>query len=154
MLEGRIDLLATLQGLNCVVDHKYQMSTHYLYPNSIQFKNYALISKQTMFIVNYIRLGKKLNPDSMFRDPINFSVPKLLEWKQKLIKIYFDIKESIVNNKFEQKWNNCAGNYKTYSKEELRFCWYNPLCESEDVKLKERAEKMLYTIKKDTWRPW
>src|SRR5690348_15830065 len=40
LLEGRIDIMGTLQGLNTIVDLKFQGRTRELYKKSIQFRNY------------------------------------------------------------------------------------------------------------------
>lgn len=154
VLEGRIDLLGTLQGLSCLVDHKYQMSTHYLYPKSIQFKNYALVARQTLLVINYIRLGKSYKDNFLERVLVNFTVPELLAWKQKLIKIYFNIKNSIVNSNFEQQWNACKGYGKTYSLNEPKYCPYTQLCEENDPQMRELRKEKLYHIKEAVWKPW
>jgi len=154
VLEGRIDLLGTLQGLPIVCDHKVQLSTHWLYPHSIQFKNYALVSKIPTFVINYIRLGKEVKDDTMYRELVNFSISNLLAWKSKLINIYHNIKTSLVSRTFDHRWNSCSGSYKTYDKVQNHFCWYGSLCEEGDEKVRERKEHLLYKIQPNVWRPW
>lgn len=154
VLEGRIDLLPTWQDLECLVDHKFQMKTHWLYPNSIQFKNYALIAKRTMLVINYVRLLKKMNEFSLYRDVVNFGVPQLLAWKHKLIGIYFEIKKQIQSDSFERHWDACKGGQLTFDKEKPKYCWYGQLCEEASEEMRERKINQLYTIKKEVWRPW
>lgn len=154
VLEGRIDLLPKWQGLECVVDHKFQMKTHWLYPNSIQFKNYALIAKKTMFVINYVRLVKNMTQYTLYRDVINFGVPQLLSWKDKLKGIYFDIKKQIQSGAFERHWDACKGYKQTYDKDKPNYCWFGQLCEEPDPLIQQRKEQQLYTIKKEIWRPW
>lgn len=155
VLEGRIDLLATYQGLPCFVDHKFQMSTHWLYKDSIQFKNYALVTKTPMAVINYVRLHKQINNDSMVRDIINFSIPQLISWKSKLAKIFFEIKGSLVAGAFENRWSACSGYHgKTFQRNKPRYCWYGQLCESENEEMRKRREKLLFNISETAWKPW
>jgi PD-(D/E)XK nuclease superfamily protein len=154
VLEGRIDLLGSLQGLNVLVDHKFQVSTHWLYSNSVQFKNYAMVSHVPTLVINYVRLVKAIKPDSLYRDVINFSAPQLASWKHKLIGVFFDIKASIESNSYKQQWNACQGTYKTYDKNTPNWCWFGALCEESNEQMRERKEKQLYAIQKNVWRPW
>lgn len=154
VLEGRIDLIGTIQGLNCIVDHKFQLSRHYLYEKSIQFKNYALISKTLMVFINYIRLSKSVDKTTLQRVPVSFTVPELLVWKQELIKIFFRVKQAILNSNFEKCWASCKGYGKTYTIEDPKYCIYRTLCEEYNEDMKVIKEKQLYQIKEDVWRPW
>ena len=148
VLEGRIDLIATLQGLPCIVDHKFQVSMHELYTKSIQFKNYALVNRSIMMIINYVRLAQNVVKDVTFkRTLINFSVPELLDWKQKLIKIFFQIKDSQLKESFRQNWSACSGKFN-YA------CNFTPLCEEFTPQMIAIKEKQLYTVKEQVWRPW
>ena len=148
VLEGRIDMIATLQGLNCIVDHKFQVSMHELYTKSIQFKNYALVNKSIMMIINYVRLAQNVVKDITFkRTLINFSVPELLDWKQKLIRIFFTIKRAQETENFSQNWSACSGKFN-YA------CNFTPLCEEFTPQMVAIKEKQLYTIKEQIWRPW
>src|ERR1035437_563679 len=147
VLEGRIDLIATLQGLHCIVDHKFQLRMKELYSKSIQFKNYALVNKSLMLIINYIRLAAGVKKDVTFeRKIVNFTVPELLAWKQKLIGLYFMVKRCMVEDEFPQNWGSCAGLYHP--------CIYTPLCEEFNKEMKTVKERQLYTIRKEQWRPW
>lgn len=154
VLEGRIDLLARLQGLACIVDHKFQMKTHWLYPKTVQFKNYALVTKANMFVINYVRLQKTLSPDSMARDLITFTTPELLAWKQRLIRIFLNIKDTLLSEQPEQRWNACKGDFPTYDKQRPRYCWYTQLCEEVDERMRAAREAKLYQVKKEEWKPW
>lgn len=154
VLEGRIDLLATLQNLDCVVDHKFQMSRYFLYNKTIQAKNYALVSKRLVFIYNYIRLAKTLDSFTLMRVITSFSVHELLAWKVKLIEIFFHIKASQLSNQYEQRWNACQGRYKTYELTKPRFCKFTDLCETSDPEMARRKESMLYQVNPNPWRPW
>ena len=154
VLEGRMDLLGTLQGLPVLVDHKWQVKTHWLYPKSVQFKNYVLISKVPTLIINYVRLVQKITPDSLYRDIVSFSKPEIQEWKNRVIEIFFYVKECIQTGDFERVWSSCGGSQLTYDKNRPNYCWYNPLCEECDPVMRERKENTLYKIKDVQWRPW
>lgn len=153
-LEGRIDLIGSLQGLSCVADHKWQMQRHWIYPESLQFKNYALVAKKTMFIINYIRLAKTMDKTTMVRQPVSFSALKLLDWKQKLIKIFFQIKRAIETNNYEQRWSSCKGYGKCFDLAKPSFCPYTKLCEEPSEEVRVMKQNQLYEIKKEIWRPW
>jgi len=154
VLEGRIDLLGSIQGLPCAVDHKFQFKTHYLYPKSVQFKNYALISKVTMFFINYIRLRKEPGPTNLERVICSFTVPELLAWKQKLIQVFFKIKEAQLSSDYEKRWNSCKGYGETYKQDQPKYCIYNPLCEEINSDIVERKQQTLYQVNQEVWKPW
>ena len=151
VLEGRIDLLATLQGLECVVDHKFQMRKHQLYPKSVQFRNYALISKKLLFIVNYIRLAKTVDKETLSRVLVNFTGPELLAWKKKLIDIFFRIRRAKElgdsGGQPEQNFGACPGRFN-YA------CNFTQLCEEPQEEVKLLKESQLYVINPNPWRPW
>lgn len=159
ILEGRIDLLPTWQGLECIVDHKGQMTTHWLYPRSTQFKNYALISKRLLFVINYVRFKKDLDEHTLARRVINFSAYELSAWRGELIKIYFRIKGAIQlaessNGETYKDWNACSGHFPTSKEDEPKYCYYTELCNEPNPEMKLRKEKTLYKIQENLWRPW
>ena len=147
VLEGRIDLIGQQQGLDLLVDHKFQLRKHNLYKKSIQFRNYALIAKKLMLIINYVRLSDKANDDTLVRDIASFTVPELLDWKKKLIQIFFDIKEAIQTQNFDQNWSSCSGKYG-YP------CSFATLCEEVNKDVVQLKERQLYEVKTSIWRPW
>jgi hypothetical protein len=151
VLEGRIDLLANLQGIECVVDHKFQMRRHQLYPKSVQFRNYALVAKKLLFIVNYIRLTKSVDKDTLVRELVNFTVPELLAWKLKLIDIFHRIKRAKQlgdsGGQPEQNFGACPGRFN-YS------CYFTHLCEEPNKEIAGFKEQQLYRINQTPWRPW
>jgi hypothetical protein len=151
VLEGRIDLMGTIQGLSTIVDHKFQLRSHKLYKKSVQFRNYALISKTLMMFINYIRLSKKIDDTTLVRDPVVFTIPELLEWKKKLIGIYMRIKKDLLevgpSGGLWHNWSACPGKYN-YE------CQFTTLCEENDPTMLEIKKNQLYTIKEETWRPW
>jgi hypothetical protein len=159
ILEGRIDLLAKLQGLDCLVDHKFQMKTHWLYMRSIQIKNYMLISKMPMAVINYIRLQDKLQPDSLVREIVTLNSVELATWHKRLIQVFFRMKKVLQaaqkdSNQAERNWNSCSGGRLTYDKDKPNYCWFTPLCEEIDPAIAEAKEKQLFKIKEAIWRPW
>lgn len=151
ILEGRIDMLCSLQGLDCLVDHKFQLRKHALYAKSIQFRNYALVAKKLLFIINYVRLTKSPDKGTLVRELVNFTVPELLAWKQKLIEIFFRIKKAKEvgdgGGVPEQNFGACAGRFN-YA------CNYTTLCEESQPEVAKMKEKQLYSINSNPWRPW
>ncbi len=154
VLEGRIDLLSTLQGLKVMVDHKSQMQIHWLYPKSVQFKNYALVSKCNTVIINYIRLHKQITPDTLVRDVVTFNQFELQAWKKELIDIYFRIKKDLLNKSFDKNWDSCKGFGKTFNKNEPKYCHYDNLCTEFNSQMLAIKERTLYKIQEKIWRPW
>lgn len=154
ILEGRIDLLGVLQGLDVVVDHKFQLATHYLYPKSVQFKNYALVCGARTLVINYVRLGKVFKDAFLERVLVNFTLPELEVWKIRLIKMFFRIKEAIQSNSYQQNWATCKGFGKTYNQSEPKYCMYTQLCEEIDKRTLETKKDVLYKVREEIWRPW
>jgi hypothetical protein len=154
ILEGRIDMLATLQGLKVLVDHKFQLQTHYLYPKSVQFKNYALISKSNTLVINYVRLQQKIQPTSLYREAISFSSIELAAWKKTLIDIFWKVKESRNSGAPEKNWASCSGYGKTFDKDKPKYCWYDTLCNESDAAVLARKKSQLFKIQEKEWRPW
>lgn len=157
VLEGRIDLVGTLQGLECITDHKFQTKTHWLYPKSIQLKNYCLVAKKPVAVINYVRLQDKIQPDSLSRDLVTFNSVELNAWHKRLVQIYFRMKKTLLaagGKELERNWNSCYGGRLTYDKDKPQYCWYRDLCEEVDPKAAEAKEKQLFKIKENAWKPW
>jgi len=158
VLEGRIDLIGTLQGLPCFMDHKFQMKTHWLYLRSIQIKNYMLISRMPMAVINYIRLQDKIQPDSLVRDVVSLNSVELAAWHKRLIQVFFRMKKTLQANnsktEMDRNWNSCSGGRLTFDKDKSQYCWFTQLCEEIDPVIAEQKEKTLFKIKENAWRPW
>lgn len=163
VLEGRIDLIGKLQGLDCFMDHKIQGKTYWLYPRSIQLKNYMLITKLPMAVLNYIRLTDKVTKgETIARDIITMNKVELNAWHKQLINVFFRMKKTVLAlqsnkdgaNAVERNWNSCSGGKLTYDKNKPAYCWYGPLCEEPDPVIAARKEKQLFKIKEVAWKPW
>ncbi len=147
VLEGRIDLIGTLQGLATIVDHKFQMRKRDLYKKSVQFRNYDLVCNgvTNMLIVNYIRLAKTVDKTTLVRDIVSFNSRERSWWHTELVKIFFQIKNQIENG-FVRNYGMCQGKYG-YP------CMYAPLCEEIDEGVRELKKQQLFVIK-EAWKPW
>lgn len=159
ILEGRIDLIGKLQGLDCIMDHKFQTKTHWLYPKSVQLKNYLLISKQPMAVINYVRLQEKIQPDTLAREVVTLNKVELEVWHKRLIQIFFKIKKTMLSasnngHEVDRTWSACSGNRLTYDKDRPQFCWYRNLCEEPNLQIAERREREFFKIKEHAWKPW
>jgi hypothetical protein len=154
VLEGRIDLIGQLQGMNCIMDHKFQFKRHFLYPRSIQFKNYCLVSKCLMFMINYIRLHKNPDQFTLQRVLTSFTVPELLNWKKQLVKMFFDIKSARVSGAYERRWSACKGYGETYDTDKPKYCKYNVLCEEYNQDMVQVREQQQFQVSEKIWRPW
>jgi len=161
VLEGRIDFIGQIaQSIpDGWADHKFQMRQRDLYLQKIQFKNYSLVLKKNIGIVNYIRFAQKFEKGKTFvRKPISFSSLELRYWESQLLRIYHRFENTVSDflgssapwedpNSDLRKWDACEGKYG-YS------CDFTPLCEvaynPQLVQIKMDAD----FTKKAAWRPW
>lgn len=151
VLEGRIDVLGTIQGINLVLDHKFQMRKRDLYRKSIQFRNYNLVSGVQTLMINYIRLTKKVDETTFVRSVASFQPAETRWWQGELIKYFFAIKKELRNCDVDQQilrqeWGACSGKFG-YP------CSYTDLCEHTDSSLIQIIKDTQYT-KKEEWKPW
>jgi hypothetical protein len=153
ILEGRIDLLGQIAGNveNGWADHKFQSRERDLYLKSIQFRNYAMVTKLSIGVVNYIRFAKKIEKDKTFkRAVISFSRLEMEAWRHELIQIFHRI-DDFLNEQLSsievRNWAACSGRFG-YKCEFTELCeeWNNPPL----VQLKKEAEFK----QKAEWRPW
>lgn len=146
ILEGRIDLIAKLQGLDCIVDHKFQARESELYVNSIQFKNYCLATRMPMMVINYIRFASGKST-TFVRSIISRTSQDNANWHGELITIYDKIAHIIMNNQtFEKNWNSCGGQWG-------QNCQFIQLCECYDSEIRESRKQQHYEPKRQ-FRPW
>jgi hypothetical protein len=146
VLEGRIDLIGTYQGLHCSIDHKFQLRAHALYKKSIQFRNYAMVTKTNMFIINYVRLTKGVQNGTFQRDIASFTPLEHYAWKQRLIRAFDKMALALQSETFEQSWDACSGKFG-YP------CQFTPLCEESDKGLIQ-LKKQTQFVQKPEWKPW
>lgn len=160
ILEGRIDLINTIQGNNCFTDHKTQERTSYLYHYTIQFKNYALATGYEYGIINYFGMqkddnNKLLHDNKLFRqDLIHFDKWMIDEWKDKVISVFFNIAAMLKEYKdnpelgFYRAKNDaaCSGAFGANP------CVFCNICESPWA-FKEQMKQMKYNVG-EPWRPW
>lgn len=147
ILEGRIDLIATLQGLNCIVDHKFQSKETDLYHNSIQFKNYCLAAHVPMLIINYIRFAAAAKQTTFVRSIVSRTSQDNQNWHGELIQIYNKIAHIIMNNQsFEKNWNSCGGQWG-------QVCEFAQLCECYDSDVRRTRKEQLYEPRVQ-FKPW
>lgn len=150
VLEGRMDLLGQYGDNPIWMDHKFQLRSRDLYKKSIQFRNYAMVARETagitMGMVNYIRMTKEITKDTLKREMITFSKPELDYWKYNLIDIFHEIAKAVGDNKYEKNYSSCSGKFG-YP------CDFTPLCEEYVPGIIEAKRNTLYTIKKE-WKPW
>lgn len=159
VLEGRIDLLGKWRGLDVFVDHKIQGMRYWLYPNSVQFKNYSLITRRTG-VINYIRLTEKVVKDeTITRSLVTLQTPELNAWHKRLIQVFFRMKKTIQalqssKDGVERNWSACKGHKLTFDKNKPEYCWYGTLCEEIDPTMLPKKEEQLFKIQEVPWRPW
>lgn len=147
VLEGRIDLLAELQGMTVVADNKFQLRKRELYGKSIQFRNYTMVTGRKTFVVNYVRLTKKVDETTFQRQVISF-LPSEIDWWRGQVKEMFDhVYIDMMFGTFERRWNACSGKFG-YP------CEFTKLCEScHNPREYTNIKSQYYQIKSE-WRPW
>jgi len=145
VLEGRIDMIGSLNGQLVWMDHKFQGRRHDLYKKSIQFRNYSLACNLTLGVINYIRLHKEITKDTLVRDIVSFNPRERELWREELIELYKHIaSESEAPRR--KNWGACAGKFG-YP------CEYTKICEESDTNI-SNAIKETYYKKKEVWKPW
>lgn len=142
VLEGRIDLLTQMSGYNIFVDHKFQFRERSLYPGTIQFKNYAMVTGCNIGIINYIRLHQAIGQKTFVRETCNFDSNTIRWWKEELIDIYVRIARS----QREHNWDSCGGKFGYH-------CPYVPICEVHKNPQLVKVEKSRFVTRKE-WKPW
>lgn len=146
VLEGRIDLIGTTSGQNCWMDHKFQGRKRDLYKKSIQFRNYSLVTDLSLGIINYIRLAKTIEKDTLQREIVSFPPWERKQWKSELIDIYKSIANDMDLGYFKKNRSSCAGKFG-YA------CEYTKICEETNLVTIE-AIKNQYYKKRERWSPW
>jgi hypothetical protein len=152
VLEGRIDLLSTIQARSITFkifwDHKSQDKASYFYRYTPQFKTYALATGYRYAGVNYFGLQKDSNNENVFRRQI-FNIPEHLitEWKAFIInkfhRIYNFKKYGIP---LEKNRGACPGTYDTHP------CVFTRVCDEQTDK--QDIIKWFNFIKVEPWQPW
>lgn len=150
ILEGRIDLLASIMEHDLIVDHKYQGGNTDLYQKRIQFRNYAMVAKMNTLVVNYIRTQAKAVTEETFkRDWISFTSQEHAVWRKRLVEIYHELANTLMfdNSQFDKNESACEGKYRQGP------CEFTQLCEERDAMQREVKQASLYKIK-PIWKPW
>src|SRR5205085_2807486 len=88
VLEGKIDLLGTIDQTKILVDHKFQERSHNLYEKSVQFRNYSMVAGRQLLIINYIRMAPSATKP-FERVLVSFTTDEHRWWRKELVKIYF-----------------------------------------------------------------
>lgn len=154
VLEGRIDFIGLTKESTprkIVMDHKTQEKYKYLYPKSIQFRNYALASDINLGCINYVGLQQNIEDYTFKRDAFSFSSGYLAWWKEEVIKIFFRVAHTILTNRFltsdAMSYATCQNNGWGY------VCQFAPLCEERYEQIREGLIQIQYH-KIQKWEPW
>lgn len=146
VLEGKIDLIVDTPIGRAFVDHKFQLRERNLYPKSIQFKNYAMVTGLNLGIINYIRLKDKLDDRTLVRAPISFDARELTFWKQEMVDVFIKIAREKRLGTYERNWGSCSGKFG-YT------CEFAKLCPEKERPLLYQGIKSGF-IKREEWKPW
>lgn len=158
IIEGRIDFIGHLgSGLTGFVDHKFQWKKQELYPKSVQFKTYSLVTKYRTGLINYIRMTKKNDEETFVRRIVQFSPYEIQRWKETLIATFFKMKAAILDDKwtgasdYYRNLASCNRQHREMSSGYYR-CEYTELCEETNSNVMEAKAKLFHV--KPEWRPW
>lgn len=149
ILEGRIDMITSVGPQQAYVDHKFQLRERNLYPKSIQFKNYAMVTGLHLGIINYIRLHQEVSNKTLKREVISFNANELRSWRSELIDIYVEIAKMRRGDPvFSYRRNRaaCPGKFG-YP------CQFTQICEEPNRTFGETIKIQNFTQRKE-WRPW
>lgn len=159
ILEGRIDLVNVLfaNGITAIVDHKSQNKARRLYKKSIQFRNYALVTKASLLVINYIRFNKTLTKDTFMREIVGFTPMDHTAWKAELIGLFTKMvkfeellnstgvpNQAVLNE--AKRRSQCSG---TFGYE----CKFTDLCDAPNPWLLYSIKEQNYEHKKP-FKPW
>lgn len=158
ILEGRIDIAEAFIGsMKVSVDHKFQGRAHKLYSKCIQFRNYAMVLKCDLFVVNYIRFNKSIGKDTFVREVIPFSAAEHRSWKQEVIQLYTKMAEF---KGMMEYWANdttkILNDYKRRSSCPSQYgglCEFTTLCDEPNQKALVGIKNMQYEHK-EPFKPW
>lgn len=146
VLEGKIDLIVDTPMGKAFLDHKWQLRERNLYPKSIQFKNYAMVTGLNLGIINYIRLKDKLDDKTLIRAPIAFDGRELRQWREEVIHYFVQMAGDARRNDYARRWGACSGKFG-YT------CEFSKLCPEYRNPLLYRGIKSTL-IKREEWKPW
>lgn len=149
IIEGRLDLLASIGETIFWVDHKSQEQEKHLYKMKPQFMTYGLATGLPG-IINYIGLQKELKPSHLRRTELMiFPRWKLDKWKERIInKVFIPLATTLANNySFEESDESCSGAYDSTP------CQFTDICECQSLEMRNQVEKFKY-VQVKPWRPW
>ena len=160
ILEGRIDLLVDLAG-GAWVDHKSEGKYNPLYFYKVQFRTYALATGYMFGLINYFGMQedkdrKLLKANKLFRrDLIAFKPEMIQEWKQKVLRIFWNVFYGLALPENEQEKyfyelkneSSCSGAFDSHP------CQFTHLCEEYNWKFKQEIKEFKYK-KVEPWVPW
>ena len=144
ILEGRLDRIATQQGIDFLLDHKTQSRKSTYHWRRPQFMNYILGAQiQGMpinkLMVDYIGLQQTIGKDTFRRDMFQYPPSAIKEWHNYIIERIFK-PVSLGKITFKER-GSCEGTYSP--------CTYNDLCDAPS----DRAESELIELKFERREP-
>jgi hypothetical protein len=158
ILTGRVDLIGTLQGMNCFMDHKFQFRKSDIYSKSIQFRSYGFaINEQigstlgpvNMGIVNYIRMAKTIDQETFSRKLITFFPGEHDRWRRILISMF----DKVVHFLQSEGWKSYTNKHFSQCDGKYGLCQFTQLCEEYDPSLVEAKINNNFHIL-PSWSPW
>lgn len=149
ILEGRLDRIATQQGIDFLLDHKTQSRKSDYHWRRPQFLNYILGAQLSgmninKLMVDYIGLQQTINKDTFRRDMFSYTQSAIKEWHQYLInRIYKPIAEN--GDIWLKERGSCEGTYSP--------CLYNELCDAPSARAEQELIQLNYE-KVEQHRSW
>lgn len=119
ILEGRIDLAATVDSYGIIVDHKSEEKKNYYTRRDNQFLLYAWATGISTVVVNVIGLQKTLKPEEKFRRiPFTYFKHDIEEWEEATTVKVLRLIKAIDQNYFERNIEQC------------KWCSYQKICDA------------------------
>ena len=149
--EGRPDLVVDFGSSygHGPVDHKSESRRSDIYEFNNQFQGYCWAMGSKLGMINYLGLQKESNEgkkdDVLRRTIFNFSEGQLEAWKNKTIKWYFRVMQSINSNLYLPS-GNCEGKYGT--------CVFHEICEQPSERAKDRIIAKDFIINPKVYTSW
>ena len=145
LLEGKKDLVAILQGIKWVIDHKTTGRKGVLSPMSNQFFAYAWASDVNTVVINSIGTQKTTEPKERFRRLfVSFTPNQIQEWYENTVNEISLWLQYIERGKYPMNLVSCRNNFG--------LCQFHAIC-SGDVADRERIIAVHYKHR-EPHDPW
>jgi len=158
VVEGRLDFLGYMSGINLWGDHKTQAQSRVLYQYRPQFLTYSWATGFDYALINYFGMQKEFSQKTFHHQIIHFPKWRIDAWKEEMHSIFWQIKKMLetvsimdynkpVDDAFPMQTTSCGGSMDYFP------CVFSRICETQDQETKEAIKKN-YFYQREKWQPW